>query len=741
MSPASQPSQPTAASAPPVPPSAAASATKVLIYSTGQDTGGQGSRIKDLLERYSQAPVFEVHSAIVSPTYLGYPTDLVVDPTTEAGCQFIQGLFDWADVLHLRHVLNAWRQFSGDRARPTIMHHHSESFFEKHASLSAECIRLGIRQVVSGIELQVLEPRVTTWLPQPHDLPALAAIRQRLVAADGLERKSARHVRIVHCPTRASKGTALIEAAIEKLSSHYPIEFDLVRGVSWAECLERKARADIFIDQVGPKAFGYGNNGVEAWAMGIPVISEAPDPTAHAAMLQMWGKLPFYEVWAPTHKILAQKLEDLIVSADLRAEYAALGQDHVQKYHSFPAVAHQLGEIYRSQPPSLGSGRRRVTAVLSLRASSNLSRAVLPRQPLTPSEPTATHKSILIYAAGADTAGQGYRMKKAVEAAASPDSVTVKSAHVTNNVFEFPSDVLATRASSLALFAEADIIHMQGSLAVLFRYGHRGQPTLLHHHGSDFRANHETVAAEARRLGIRELVSTLDLELLEPDLTWIPQPVDLDELASLRAALYTPTTDTVRIAHAPTSRGLKSTDCLIAAVESLQVRGLAVELDLIERRPHAECQARKAKADIYVDQLILGYGVNAVEAWGMGIPVVAGVADPKVRAHMISPHKLGRPLPFYEASEENLEARLYRLITSASLREEYAALGRECVRRWHDQRVVGKKLLAAYLDQSPLKQVMSASSRSMTREERLVLLREAKASRERDRESQLSHQY
>ena len=37
---------------------------------------------------------------------------------------------------------------------------------------------------------------------------------------------------------------------------------------------------------------------------------------------------------------------------------------------------------------------------------------------------------------------------------------------------------------------------------------------------------------------------------------------------------------------------------------------------------------RKGRADVFVDQMILGYGCNAIEAWGMGIPVIAGV-DPE----------------------------------------------------------------------------------------------------------------
>ena len=103
--------------------------------------------------------------------------------------------------------------------------------------------------------------------------------------------------------------------------------------------------------------------------------------------------------------------------------------------------------------------------------------------------------------------------------------------------------------------------------------------------------------------------------------------------------------------------------------------------------------ARKAKADILVDQLTLGYGCNAIEAWGMGIPVVAGTTDPVTRDRMLS--ILGE-LPFYEATEKTLTARLEELIVSEPLRAEWGARGLAYAKRWHDDQAVMRQAEGLY---------------------------------------------
>jgi glycosyltransferase involved in cell wall biosynthesis len=160
----------------------------------------------------------------------------------------------------------------------------------------------------------------------------------------------------------------------------------------------------------------------------------------------------------------------------------------------------------------------------------------------------------------------------------------------------------------------------------------------------------------------------------------------------------------VRVAHAPTNREVKSTKLLLAAVERLQGEGFDVELDLIERRPWTECLERKAKADIYFDQVILGYGCNAIEAWGMGIPVIAGGSDETLDE---MERRFGY-LPFIHATPETIYDALLELVESAELRERYGQLGLAHVRKWHDASVVVEQLKGIYQRAMETQQEMAA---------------------------------
>ena len=221
-----------------------------------------------------------------------------------------------------------------------------------------------------------------------------------------------------------------------------------------------------------------------------------------------------------------------------------------------------------------------------------------------------------------------------VEASADPDSgLAIRSAHKAAAYFDFPYDIKwsgRTDREVFTLAAEADVIHLTNDVKAYFwlRQAKLRKPAVLHHHGTLFRNNPERLLVEARRLHFVQAVSTIDLLRFAPDeLTWLPTCYDLDALEATRTAYRRPSDGRVRVVSAPTNREVKSTDALEAAVRELQAEGLPVDLVLAQNMTHAACLEVKATADIYFDQVQLGYGCNAIEAWGMGIPVVAGADD------------------------------------------------------------------------------------------------------------------
>ena len=77
---------------------------------------------------------------------------------------------------------------------------------------------------------------------------------------------------IGHAPTyRQAKGSDVIIPIVQELEKTYPVKLVLIEGLPYPEALVRKRNCDIFIDQIGN--LGYGMNGIEALAMGIPTCS------------------------------------------------------------------------------------------------------------------------------------------------------------------------------------------------------------------------------------------------------------------------------------------------------------------------------------------------------------------------------------------------------------------------------------------------------------------------------------
>ncbi|CAN5239594.1 glycosyltransferase family 4 protein [soil metagenome] len=87
------------------------------------------------------------------------------------------------------------------------------------------------------------------------------------------------------------------------------------------------------------------------------------------------------------------------------------------------------------------------------------------------------------------------------------------------------------------------------------------------------------------------------------------------------------TTGPIRIAHAPNHRGIKGTEYLLAAIHRLQQEGHDIELDIIEKLPNTIALQRINQADIFVDQLVFGYALAALEGFAMGKIVITAIED------------------------------------------------------------------------------------------------------------------
>jgi glycosyltransferase involved in cell wall biosynthesis len=312
----------------------------------------------------------------------------------------------------------------------------------------------------------------------------------------------------------------------------------------------------------------------------------------------------------------------------------------------------------------------------------------------------------LIVSAAVDPNGEAMRYKAAAER---HGGVAIRAVTGSSHTFKrMPIDIYyAGNGGAIErLWADADVIHMNNRAAPHERFdAGQAKPTILHHHGTAFRVDPESGLKLARRAGWLTAASTLDLVEIAPEaITWLPTPYDLDALAALRAEHRRAEDGLVRVAHAPTFKTIKGTAAILAAVGALQDEGLPLELDLIEGVSWTECLRRKAAADIFVDQLVLGFGCNAIEAWGMGLPVIAGIDPVRAEAvnHPIPASTRARmlrefgTLPYLEATEATIADALRTLVTSADARAEWALRGIEHVTQFHADRSALERLLELY---------------------------------------------
>lgn len=236
-----------------------------------------------------------------------------------------------------------------------------------------------------------------------------------------------------------------------------------------------------------------------------------------------------------------------------------------------------------------------------------------------------------------------------------------------------------------------------------------GKPLLMTFHGSDVRgtrigsdslgASEEDIEAKRRRLALVRrhvkhlFVTTPDLLLDVPEAQWVPQAVD-----AVRTAVPAEpkTSGALVVTHAPSRRGGKGTHHVIAACQTLQARGHAIELQLIENMEHDEALRAYRRADIAIDQLLVGwYGVFAVEMMALGKPVVCYIDRAHMRAAGVS------DLPIINARPDTLVEVLEALIRQRHELPRLGAAGRQYAQAVHDPLVVAGRYLQVYSRLAP----------------------------------------
>ena len=168
----------------------------------------------------------------------------------------------------------------------------------------------------------------------------------------------------------------------------------------------------------------------------------------------------------------------------------------------------------------------------------------------------------------------------------------------------------------------------------------------------------------------------------------IPLPVRVPTASAVRRD------GLLRLAHAPSRRGFKGTDVILAAIELLRATRNDFEFNILENLPHDEFLERLADADVLIDQVhSFGAGMAALEALAQGKVVVSGNAQ-EMRAYFA----WGAENPIVDASPDpaTLAGRIAALLDEPLQLAVRAADGVSYVRRRHDTVVVASQYVEAW---------------------------------------------
>jgi hypothetical protein len=139
----------------------------------------------------------------------------------------------------------------------------------------------------------------------------------------------------------------------------------------------------------------------------------------------------------------------------------------------------------------------------------------------------------------------------------------------------------------------------------------------------------------------------------------------------------------VTIVHAPNHRFIKGTEYLIDAIDQLKKEGLKIELTLLEKKQNSEVkEILESKADIFFDQLILGYAMSTIEAFASGLPVITNLENEDY-TRVFRRYSFLNECPAMSASHETLKSVLKTLIIQPKLRIELGNAGRAYAEKYH----------------------------------------------------------
>lgn len=291
---------------------------KVLILGYA-DNGGATWFISQAVNRYTDHVARGVRMV---QNYLDYPHDIL-----KPDARRLRDRWAWADVIHVRD--SAFFMPDGLPPKPTVITYTGKFYRRNYAEYHRRCRERHWVPTCSTIDMRAYYPTdPPAWLPNPRE--------------DMIDRARPDPDRfvVVHAPTmRERKGTATIIKAVAGLDG---VELELIEHITYAECLKRKARGHVVVDQF---RMGYGNNAIEGWALGLPAIGGVMAEKYGRPLLDQAGYLPYVKA-SETVESIGRWLARLRDDREFYRQARERGRAYFFQYHHAPVVARRAVELY-----------------------------------------------------------------------------------------------------------------------------------------------------------------------------------------------------------------------------------------------------------------------------------------------------------------------------------------------------------------------------------------------------------
>lgn len=320
--------------------------SKVGEHSPG---GRESMRIVQLTSLDPGMVVYRLHSAVNSTTphtsVMGATNyERVYDAPMQYHCQEDRAVLREAlascDLIHCHLSYHRLDSLGVRTAAPVLMHHHGTLYRTNANKRNLQDDHRADVRLVSNPELLGYGEDLH-YLPNPVPVRRYRRLREQLWSPD-----PDGWIRVGHSPSkRALKGTEQFLEAVERLrAGGVRIRPVLIEDVSHAESIRRKAaECDLFFDSFW---LGMQCSGLEAGAMGIPVIAGDPDVRAwHEG--QRWGVEPY--VYANDGNVLEEALANLAADEEAQRLAGLNVLDYVTRHHDYAAVTGRYLDILQEE--------------------------------------------------------------------------------------------------------------------------------------------------------------------------------------------------------------------------------------------------------------------------------------------------------------------------------------------------------------------------------------------------------